>query len=874
MPHLPQEPIAIIGMGCRFPGKANDPEAYWELLRMGTEALVQVPSNRWDIDSFFDPDRDAPGKMIQRQAGFLEFLDDFDPEFFGISPTEAASLDPQHRLLLEVGWEALEDAGISPDRLAESATGVFIGMSGTDFRDVLMRQGPEKADAYLGTGIAPSMASGRLSHFLRLLGPSLTVDTACSSSLVAVHLACQSLRENECDLALAGGVNRILSPELSISLSKNRLLSPSGRCRSFSSAADGFVRGEGAGIIVLKRLSDAIQHRDPIVALVRGTAVNHGGRTAGSTTPNGTSQQAVIRKALENAGVSPEEVDYIEAHGFGSPLGDPIEVGALASVYCRNRSAAQPLWIGSVKGNIGHLEAASGIAGLMKAVLALRHRTIPPHLNFDAPSPRIPWEIMPVAVAPVSRDWPESRKPRRAGVSAFGFSGTNAHVILEEPPRSEPDELEGDRPWQVLTLSARTEGALQILCRTFLEYLARSPNHEFGHVCHTLNTGRAGFDQKLCLVVASREEASRKLRDYLEGWSVGDVFAGHLELLHEPRVAFLFSGETSRLHGRGAELIRSLPVFRATMQECDRLARPWLDESLLELLHGEGAEARLRRPRVAFAALFALQAALCRLWRECGVEPAAVLGQGIGEYVAAWAAGVFSMEDGLRLAIEQGRLWETLGLDATPLQAPGVAASGEAWAGFERTLQEIHFSPPNCPWVSEMSGTRASATPVTSGYWVARLTAPSQFEEGLARLCEKQFSQFLELGPGDEICRIVKERFSATAPPAWPSLGPSEGEWLTLLRSAAALEAHGLKIDWEKLDRPLGYRRMNGLPHSPFLRHRCWPDLTNTAHPSAPIRACAHPLLERVIRSPLATSILFESDFHEKSTPLLKDYRL
>ena len=427
------EPIAIIGAGLRFPGGANDLENFWRLLRDGIDTVTEVPADRWDIEAFYDPDPDAPGKMSTRWGSFLDDVDKFDADFFGISPREAVTMDPQQRLLMTVAWEALENAGQSPQRLMGSSTGVFVGIAGTDYLQMqLQRSSYEEIDAYLASGSCHSVAAGRLSYFLGLQGPSIAVDTACSSSLVATHLACQSLRSGECNLALAGGVNLILSPEMVINFSKARMMAADGRCKVFDAAADGYVRGEGAGIVVLKRLSDAEKDGDLILAVIRGSAVNQDGRSNGLTAPNGPAQQAVIRQALSNAEVKSAEVDFVETHGTGTALGDPIEVQALAAALGEGRGQDRPLTIASIKTNIGHLESAAGVAGLMKVVAALQHEEIPPHLHFKDPNPYILWRDLPVRVPAVSMPWPTGERRRIAGVSSFGFSGTNAHVVMEE----------------------------------------------------------------------------------------------------------------------------------------------------------------------------------------------------------------------------------------------------------------------------------------------------------------------------------------------------------------------------------------------------------------------------------------------------------
>ena len=466
------EPVAIVGLGVRLPGGASTPAAFWSLLDQGVDAIREIPAERWDVESYYDPDPAAPGKMYTRHGGFIEAVEDFDARFFGLSPREAVATDPQQRVLLETAWEALEYSGINPAGLTGTQTGVFLALSNSDYGRMLFGRIPE-FDVYASTGSTFSVAAGRISYLLGLNGPAMVVDTACSGSLVAVHLAIQSLRTGECNLALAGGVNLILAPEVNINFCRGGLLAADGRCRSFDERAGGYVRSEGCGVIVLKRLSDALSSNDNILAVLRGSAINQDGRSGGLTVPNGPAQEAVIRQALANSGVEALEVSYIEAHGTGTSLGDPIEAHALAAVYGPGRQPENPLVVGSVKSNIGHIEAAAGIAGLIKVVLSLGHERIPPHLHFVRMNPHIDWRGMPVEIPSAGRAWPKGEHPRRAGVSSFGFSGTNAHVIVEEAPAVAPQAAHS-RALEVLTLSARSDRALSELEQRYREWLPAS----------------------------------------------------------------------------------------------------------------------------------------------------------------------------------------------------------------------------------------------------------------------------------------------------------------------------------------------------------------------------------------------------------------
>ncbi|HUU58401.1 MAG TPA: beta-ketoacyl synthase N-terminal-like domain-containing protein, partial [Phycisphaerae bacterium] len=520
------EPIAIVGCALRFPGAA-DVDAYWSLLSGGVDAIREIPRDRWDVDAFYDPDPDAPGKMYTRSGGFLPEIDRFDARFFGISPREAASMDPQHRLLLEVAWEALEDAGISAESLSGTPTGVYIGISNSDYGRMVLSD-PARIDTYASIGTSYSVIAGRLSYLLGLQGPSLAVDTACSSSLVAVHLAVQSLRSGESRLAIAGGSNLMISPEVNVNFCKARMLAPDGKCKTFDAGADGYVRGEGCGVVVLKRLSDALDEGDCIRAVVRGSAVNQDGRSSGLTAPNGPSQEAVIRAALANAGLKPADVDYVEAHGTGTSLGDPIEVGALGAALCAKRPTDRPLGIGSVKTNIGHLEASAGVAGLIKVILALERETIPPQLHFRVPNPHIDWARWPVEVVTEAKPWLRGEHRRVAGVSSFGFSGTNAHLVVEEPPLPSPVNAIV-RPWHLVTLSAKTSTALGNAAGRLASRLQETRELELGDVSLAANAGKTHFAERAAVLAETVEGASDSLRRLAEGGGGPEIFRGRVD---------------------------------------------------------------------------------------------------------------------------------------------------------------------------------------------------------------------------------------------------------------------------------------------------------------------------------------------------------
>ncbi|MCI0398896.1 MAG: type I polyketide synthase, partial [Chloroflexi bacterium] len=666
------EPIAVIGIGCRFPNEVDNPERFWQLLAEGVDAIREVPSDRWDIDAFYDADPDAPGKMTTRWGAFIDEVDRFDAEFFGIAPREVVSMDPQQRLLLEVAWEALEHAGRPPQQLVRSLTGVFVGITTNDYSLVGINQGPsvEQIGPYTGSGNASSVAAGRISYVLGLQGPSLAVDTACSSSLVTVHLACQSLRNRECHLALAGGVNLILSPEATIYFSKARMMAPDGRCKTFDAAADGYARGEGCGMLVLKRLSDALADGDNILALIRGTAVNHDGHSNGLTAPNGLAQEAVIGQALQNGGVQPQQVGYVETHGTGTSLGDPIEVEALGNILGRGRSPDNPLAIGSVKTNIGHLEGAAGVAGLIKVVLALQHEEIPPHLHLNKLNPYIAWNRLPVVVPTQRQPWRAGAQRRIAGVSSFGFSGTNAHVVVEEAPLRETAVLDADRPVHLFTLSARNEAALLEYAGRYARFLAEQPTASLADLCYSANSGRAHFAHRLAIAAGAPGELEEALAAFVAG-SDGAALTGQTPAGQQPKVAFLFTGQGAQYAGMGRELYATSPTFRTALDECAALLAGELEAPLLEVLFGDQG-ALLDETAYTQPALFALEYALAQLWQSWGVTPDLVLGHSVGEYVAAVVAGVFSLADGLKLISARSRLMQGL---AEPGEMAAVWAS-------------------------------------------------------------------------------------------------------------------------------------------------------------------------------------------------------
>jgi acyl transferase domain-containing protein/NADPH:quinone reductase-like Zn-dependent oxidoreductase/acyl carrier protein len=644
------EPIAIVGMSCRFPGGAHDPEGLWDLLAAGADAISDVPADRgWNMENLYHPDPDHPGTTYARQGGFVRGAAEFDPAFFGISPREALAMDPQQRLLLEISWEALERAGIAPDRLRGSQTGVFAGASSWGYGITTAEEG------FLLTGAALSIITGRISYALGLEGPAVTVDTACSSSLVALHLACQALRAGECDLALAGGVAIMATPGGMIGFSRQRGLAADGRSKAFSAAADGMGMAEGAGMLVVERLSDAHRNRHPVLAVVAGSAVNQDGASNGLTAPNGPSQQRVIRAALANAGLTPGQVDAVEAHGTGTELGDPIEAQALIATYGQDRPEARPLLLGSVKSNIGHTQAAAGVAGVMKIVLALQHQVLPQTLHAADKSPHIDWSSGMVRLLTEPAAWPIGDHPRRAGVSSFGFSGTNAHVVLEEAPAaagSDPGQASTAPAAVSWVLSGRGSEGLRAQAQRLYAYLAGQPGLDPADVGFSLATTRSAFNHRAVVTGADRDELLAGLATVAAGVTAAHVVTGVAAGDHKP--VLVFKQTDPRRAGQAARLLDESPVFAARLAECDEVISALTGWSVAGVLRGDPGSPPLDRPDVGGTVAFAVLVSLAALWRSAGVKPAAVVGHGAEEIAAAQVAGVLSLADAAKITVLRG----------------------------------------------------------------------------------------------------------------------------------------------------------------------------------------------------------------------------
>ncbi len=919
-----KEPVAVVGIGCRFPGGASDPDSFWELLRAGRDAVSKVPTDRWDREVSFESNSEGSSKTSMPNGAFLERVDGFDAAFFGMAPREAAAIDPQQRLVLEVAVETLENAGVAVAKLFGSKTGVFLGVAGNDFSQCFAQAGfPEELMAHYVTGAAHSVAAGRISYALGLQGPSIAVDTACSSSLVAVHLACQSLRAGESELALAGGVNLILVPETTALFAKVGMLSPRGQCKTFDEDADGFARGEGCGFVALKLLSRAQAEGDRILAVIRSSAVNQDGPSSSLTAPNGPAQESLIRDALTKARLTAAEVSYVEAHGTGTALGDPIELQALGNVYGSARSGCLPLLVGSLKTNMGHLEGAAGIAGLIKTVLALEHRQIPPHLHFERPTSRINWNALRLAVPKELTDWDAEGKSRIAAVSSFGFSGTNAHIILEEAHAPADQAHETARPMEVLAVSAKTPAALETLVAAYHKHLAQRPEIDLRDMCFTANAGRSHYTSRISFAAPDVQGMLQELGAYSGPAKARGQKPG--------RICFLFTGQGSQYAGMGRELYESSGVYRAAVERCSAAWKEQTGESLIEAVYVRGEE--LKTARVIQPALFALEYGVAELWRSWGIEPSVVLGHSLGEYVGSVVSGLLTLSDGLRLVHARAELMDRLrsrstmlsvsadvervsrsleGLEAevsiAAINGPesivisgsveGVRQAGEKLAGqgvrtrelevshgfhspmlepildeFEARAGKVTYGTARQRIVSNLTGRVAEAGEMSRArYWRDHMRHTVQFHAGLQAALATGCTTFIEIGPQPHLISLAKTSAS-NLPVLWlPSMRRGRNAWPELVSAIKALYEDGAEIDWASFYEKRG--RRIALPGYPW-EERSFPlprrAETMPAIPSA--NSFHHPLLGVRLASPLK-EIQFQSVISPSRPVWLADHAL
>lgn len=885
------EPIAIVGMGCRFPGGADHPETFWNLIRDGFDGVSEVPADRWNAAEYFDADPASSGKIYSKYGCFLADVDKFDARFFNISAREAESLDPQQRLLLEVSWSALENAAIAPETLNGSDTGVFVGITTNDYSHQILETGqPDQIDAYFNTGNALNAAAGRISYTFGFNGPSLVVDTACSSSLVAIHQACLSLRNGDCAMALAGGVSLLLSPLTSVGMARMNMLSPDGRCKTFDDQANGIVRGEGCAVIVLKKLSDAVNDNDHIWGIIKGSAVNQDGASGGLTVPNGKAQERLIEKALASARIDPAQVSFVETHGTGTPLGDPIEVQALSKVYGKGRDARQPLQLGALKTNLGHLEACAGVAGVIKTVLSMKHRLILAPLHFNTPNTRLSWGDLSVTVPRTNQAWDTPADAKRvAGVSSFGFSGTNAHLIIEEPPVQEPTEPSTDPGVNLLTISAKNPEALNNLVQTYQTLVNATSDESISRLCYSANTSRNHFEHRLAITATGKQE----LGELLGNKALLDQRTARVVKGEPQRIAFLCTGQGSQYAQMGKELYDTQPVFRKTLDYCAALFEKLQGESLIDLLYKPEFQETINQTQYTQPALFSIEYALAELWKSWGVRPSVLIGHSVGEYTAACIAGVFTLEEGMRLITERGRLMQSLpaGGGMAALFAPAdevstilapfgdkvtiAAINGPSLtvvSGYEDVVAQvvntfsqrgvrtsrlvvshafhspllrpivdqfrtvastIAYKKPQIKLISNITGKVADAEILTADYWCRHLLEPVNFYEGIQTLLQDQVRMCLEIGPTPSLTAMVRN-YVVDENKVWLySLHPKKPDWNCMLDNVSQLYLKGIDIDWRALYEPFNLHKI-ALPSYPFQPERHWfrkPDRPTESQP-------------------------------------------
>ncbi|WP_448331392.1 type I polyketide synthase [Streptomyces sp. DSM 41534] len=891
------DPIAIVSMSCRFPGGVRTPEELWHLVMGGTDATASLPSNRgWDLETTYDPDPAREGTYYARNGGFLYDADQFDPAFFGISPREALSMDPQQRLLLETSWEAFERAGIDPESAKGSRTGVFVGVVYNDYGTRLQGNAPEGFEGYLGTGSAGSVASGRISYTLGLEGPAVTVDTACSSSLVALHLAVQALRQGECDLALAGGATVMSTQAGLVDFSRQRALSADGKCKAFSNDADGFGFAEGVGLLLVERLSDARRNGHEVLALVRGSAVNQDGASNGLTAPNGPSQQRVIRAALKTARLSGAEVDAVEAHGTGTSLGDPIEAQALLATYGQDRPTDQPLWLGSVKSNIGHSQAAAGVAGVIKMVMAMRHGVLPKSLHIDEPSQHVDWSAGDIALLTETTAWPESDHPRRAGVSSFGVSGTNSHAILEQAPEveaaedAEAEAVGGPVAWLV---SGRSPEGLRAQAERLREFVTERPELDAAAVAFSLVTSRSVFEHRGVVTGADREELLERLGALAGDEVASGVTRGVADA--RGRSVFVFPGQGAQWMGMAVGLLESSPVFAEAIGECETALSAYVDWSLTEVLRGGEGAPGFDRVDVVQPVLFAVMVSLAKLWRSVGVEPDAVMGHSQGEIAAACVAGALSLEDAAKVvalrsqaiaaglagrggmvsvglssdrAKERIAAWDGA-ISVAAVNGPGsVVVSGDPGALDEmvaelegeevrvrrvpvdyashsahvegireellRVLADLKPRSSEVPFYSTVSGELVDTAGLDAEYWYRNLRQTVELEVTTRTLLDTGHGVFIEVSPHPVLTLPVQQTVEAAEAQAVVvgTLRRDEGGLERFLTSAAELHVNGATVDWRKVFAGHRARRVE-LPTYAFQRQRYWLDALSAAEVAA-----------------------------------------
>lgn len=925
-----REPLAIAGIGCRFPGGSNNPDLFWEMLETGRSGIVEVPENRWNIERYYHPNAEIPGKMITKWGGFIGNLEKFDAQFFGISPREALRMDPQQRWLLEVSWEALEDAGLAPKKLRGSPTGVFVGIASNDYASIQMKNYAE-VDVHTNSGSTLSIASNRISYLFDFKGPSLSVDTACSSALVAVNLACQAIWTGECDSALAGGVNAILTPDASIGFSKASMLSPSGQCFAFDARANGYVRGEGAGMIYIKPLKQALEDDDSVYAVIRAAVINQDGNTSSMTVPGLESQEDMLHLAYAQAGMAPSRVSYMEAHGTGTPVGDPIETNALGNVLCEGRPDGQKCLIGSVKTNIGHLESGSGIAGLVKAALVLHKDTVPPNLNFEKPNPNIPFDKLKLEVPTEITPLPHiDGLPPVTAVNSFGFGGTNAHIVLEAAPetpaRVRDNRGRADRP-HLLPLSARDEESLRRYAEAYMDLLSDA-SLPLEDLCCSAGERKEHHDNRAVVIGKDHRELRNRLKAWVKGGTKGEgiVTGASAETAGAP--VFVFTGQGAQWWAMGQELLEREPIFRRTIEQIDAFLRPLAGWSLVKEMTRTEADSKIDRTNIAQPAIFALQVALAELWKSWGISPSKVIGHSVGEVAAAYCAGIYTLEDAVTVIYHRSRLQDTTGgggrmvavglsaeegrkavkgyedrVQVAVINSPGMITLAGDTAPLEAIVAELEESGIFVRWlridyafhthqmepikhellavlagINPMKGRIPFISTVTGGvlegkqldgeYWWRNVREPVLFAPGLAGLIRGGEDLFLEIGPHPALQSSISECLADQGKKGaiFHSLKRKSDESEEILKNLAALHVHGVEVDWREVNQSAG--NFVRQPVYPWHHEHFW--LESEASALHRLGAETHPLLGIRIPAPQPT---WEFELDPRRFKYLDDHR-
>ncbi|WP_435604584.1 type I polyketide synthase [Streptomyces sp. bgisy130] len=915
-PATPDEPVAIVAMGCRFPGGAHSPQGLWDLLTAETDTVGPLPADRgWDLDRLLDEEFGGGGKSSARQGAFLEETGRFDAAFFGISPREALAMDPQQRLLLETSWETLERAGIDPASLKGSHTGVFAGVMHSGYGLGLYDRAPENLEGYLGNGAAISIASGRIAYTFGLEGPAITVDTACSSSLVALHLAAQSLRQGECTMALAGGVTVLATPAALVEFSRQGALSADGRCKAYAAAANGTGFSEGVGLVLLERLSDARRNGHPVLAVIRGSAVNQDGASNGLTAPNGLAQQRVIRAALAHAGLSAADVDVVEGHGTGTTLGDPIEARALLATYGQDRPEDRPLWLGSVKSNIGHTQAAAGVAGVIKMVQAMHHGVLPRTLHIDEPSPHVDWTTGEIRLLTEARAWPETGRPRRAGVSSFGASGTNAHLVLEQAEDDPLDGGGGDAGVLPLVLSARDQQALHTQAERLATFLEQHPDAPLQHLTRTL-ASRTTFDHRAAVIGTTHTELATALRT-LTHPTPHNTHTHTGPALTDP--VFVFPGQGSQWQGMAVDLLTTNDAFAQRLHACEQALTPYVDWSLAGVLHNAPGQPTLDRVDVVQPALWAVMVSLATTWQTLGIKPSAVLGHSQGEIAAATVAGALTLHDAARITALRSRLLTTLAghgtmtslatdpataqnlintlhIDAhiAAINSPAhtvISGTPQAlnqlqehcnhhhirsrripvnYASHSPQMEQLHRQllnqlapvtphPTTIPYYSSLTGTRLHGTELNADYWYQNLRHTVDFHTATKTLLADGHHTYLEISPHPVLTVPLEETLQETLPhttphTVLPTLHRNQGTHHDLLAATATAYTHGIPLHTPTTP-PHPH-----LPTYPFQGQHHWlhaaPGTSRGDSGIGAVRA-KHPLLRAAVELPDSETVLF-----------------